>query len=189
MKSILVCNQKGGVGKSLCCDELAFSFERSKIPFNFYDLDNQGGTLHKTNKMENAEINIIDTPGALQKSLSDWIKESDLIIVPTKTTARDITPLMRMIQIISEYPRKKLLVVMNCFRPYNASKEFSAWFSNTYPRIPVVVLSQAEAFIQAGAEGKSVVEYAKRSKAAAQTTIFVNTVRTMIGMEKEKTYN
>lgn len=185
MKSILVCNQKGGVGKSLCSDELAFSFERSKIPFNFYDLDNQGGTLHHTNKMENAEISIIDTPGALQKSLSDWIKESDLIIVPTKTTARDITPLMRMIKIISEHPEKKLLVVMNCYRPYKASKEFSAWFSNTYPKIPVVILSQAEAFIQAGAEGKSVVDYARRSKAAEQTKKFVNTVRDMIDIKEE----
>ena len=46
MKTILVCNQKGGVGKSLCADEIAFSFERSGIPVSFYDLDTQGGTLH-----------------------------------------------------------------------------------------------------------------------------------------------
>ena len=48
MKTILVCNQKGGVGKSLVADEIAFSFERSGIPVSFYDLDTQGGTLHKT---------------------------------------------------------------------------------------------------------------------------------------------
>lgn len=45
MKTILVCNQKGGVGKSLVADEIAFSFERSGIPVSFYDLDAQGGTL------------------------------------------------------------------------------------------------------------------------------------------------
>ena len=39
MKNILVCNQKGGVGKSLIADELAFSFERSGIPVSFFDLD------------------------------------------------------------------------------------------------------------------------------------------------------
>lgn len=48
MKTILVCNQKGGVGKSLVADEIAFSFERSGIPVSFYDLDAQGGTLHCT---------------------------------------------------------------------------------------------------------------------------------------------
>lgn len=41
MKTILVCNQKGGVGKSLVADEIAFSFERSGIPVSFYDLDAQ----------------------------------------------------------------------------------------------------------------------------------------------------
>ena len=47
MKTILVCNQKGGVGKSLVADEIAFSFERSGIPVSFYDLDAQGGPLHR----------------------------------------------------------------------------------------------------------------------------------------------
>lgn len=50
MYNILVCNQKGGVGKSLIADELAFSFERSGIPLNFYDLDSQGGTIHRSQK-------------------------------------------------------------------------------------------------------------------------------------------
>ena len=48
MKNILICNQKGGVGKSLIADELAFSFERSQIPLSFFDLDRQGGTIHQT---------------------------------------------------------------------------------------------------------------------------------------------
>lgn len=55
MKTILVCNQKGGVGKSLCADEIAFSFERSGIPVSFYDLDTQGGTLHETHEADGAQ--------------------------------------------------------------------------------------------------------------------------------------
>ena len=47
MVNILVCNQKGGVGKSLIADELAFSFERSGVPVSFIDLDAQGGTVHQ----------------------------------------------------------------------------------------------------------------------------------------------
>lgn len=35
MKTILVCNQKGGVGKSLRADEIAFSFELTGTPMNF----------------------------------------------------------------------------------------------------------------------------------------------------------
>ena len=56
MKTILVCNQKGGVGKSLVADEIAFSFERSGIPVSFYDLDAQGGTLHRTQEADGADV-------------------------------------------------------------------------------------------------------------------------------------
>ena len=56
MKTILVCNQKGGVGKSLVADEIAFSFERSGIPVSFYDLDAQGGTLHRTREADGAQV-------------------------------------------------------------------------------------------------------------------------------------
>lgn len=65
MKNIVICNQKGGVGKTLISDELAFLFEKDEIKINFYDLDQQGGTLHKTQESEDAAVSIIDTPGAL----------------------------------------------------------------------------------------------------------------------------
>lgn len=61
MKTILVCNQKGGVGKSLVADEIAFSFERSGIPVSFYDLDTQGGTLHETHEADAAQVAVVDT--------------------------------------------------------------------------------------------------------------------------------
>lgn len=60
MKTILVCNQKSGVGKSLVADEIAFSFERSGIPVSFYDLDAQGGTLHQTNEVKDAEQSVVE---------------------------------------------------------------------------------------------------------------------------------
>ena len=45
MKTILVCNQKGGVDKPLVADEVFFSSERFGIPVSLYDLDTQVGTL------------------------------------------------------------------------------------------------------------------------------------------------
>lgn len=96
MKNILICNQKGGVGKSLIADELAFSFERSQIPLSFFDLDRQGGTIHQTAQRVQAQAAVIDTPGALQRQLGEWIAHADVIVIPTRTTSRDIEPLMRM---------------------------------------------------------------------------------------------
>ena len=113
MKTILVCNQKGGVGKSLVADEIAFSFERSGIPVSFYDLDTQGGTLHETHEADGAQVAVVDTPGALQEGLADWLKEADVVVIPTRTTSRDIEPLMRMRKAVFKNSRAKIVYVMN----------------------------------------------------------------------------
>lgn len=100
MKNILICNSKCGVGKSLITDKLAFYLEQKNIAYSFYDLDNQCGTVHNNSKSDNALVSVIDTLGALQEQLAQWIKSDHLIIVSTRTTSRDIEPLRRMIDII-----------------------------------------------------------------------------------------
>lgn len=129
MKNIVVCNQKGGVGKSLVADELAFSLERSKLSTSFYDLDGQGGTLHETKEVESAETSVVDTPGALQRELADWLKGTDFTCVV---------------------------------------------------RIP-----QSELFVQAGAAGISVVDFAPRSKAARAVLEMCYAVRHVAGLPQE----
>lgn len=122
MKTILVCNQKGGVGKSLVADEIAFSFERSGIPVSFYDLDAQGGTLHRTHEADGAQVAVVDTPGALQEALSEWLKEADVVVIPTRTTSRDIEPLMRMRKAVFKHSRAKIVYVMNGWNRFKASR-------------------------------------------------------------------
>lgn len=48
------------------------------IPVSFYDLDTQGGTPHKTHEADGVQVAVVDTPGALQKGLADWLKEADV---------------------------------------------------------------------------------------------------------------
>lgn len=189
-KTILICNQKGGVGKSLCADEIAFSLERTGIPVSFYDLDVQGGTIHVTHEVENAEVVVVDTPGALQEALHDWVKAADVVVIPTKTTSRDIDPLMRMRKAVFKHSDAKIVYVMNGWNRFKASRDFMDWFEDVAgDQQTMVKLPQAEAFVRAGAAGKSIVEYAPRSKAAASTMEFVNTVREVTGLEKEQIIN
>ena len=114
MKTILICNQKGGVGKTLIADELVFVLERDLIPYSLYDLDNQGYAIHKTTNNPNAEVQVVNTPGALQENLLQWIKEAEFIIIPTMMSNRDTAPLERMIKILEPYKDKKsVLYVLN----------------------------------------------------------------------------
>lgn len=190
MKKILICNQKGGVGKSLIADELAFSFERSNIPLAFLDLDNQGGTIHKTDRNEDAEVAIVDTPGALQSKLKDWLADADVIVVPTRTTSRDIEPLQRMQRAIlaNVKPGTPVLYVLNGWNRWRASHDFLEWFMGYSQQKPESIqkLPQSEQFVQAGAAGMSVVTYAKSPTAASRATLeLCNSVRQAAGFAIE----
>lgn len=188
MFNILVCNQKGGVGKSLIADELTFSFERSKIPVSFMDLDAQGGTIHHTAQHEDAKVAVIDTPGALLQDLKDWIAKADIIIIPTKTTIRDIEPLQRMQRAVqaSQGTGKPVLYVLNGWNRWRASRDFIDWFRGISGDALILKLPQSEQFVQASAGGVSVVEYSRRSPAAMATLDLCNRVRKLAGFKPEK---
>lgn len=185
MKTILVCNQKGGVGKSLIADELAFSFERSRIPVSFYDMDAQGGTLHSTRENPEAAVAVVDTPGAFQKDLADWLKEADVIVIPTRATSRDIEPLMRMQKAALRNSRAPIIYVINGWNRFKASKDFLDWFKDSTEKQIILKIPQSESFVQAGANEKSVIEYAPRTKAAVATVKMVNSIRKAAGFPEE----
>ena len=114
MKTVLIMNQKGGVGKTLIADELAFALERDKIPFNFFDMDGQGSPIHQTSKRDDAEVQIIDTAGALHKDMGEWIANADFIIIPTMMSSRDLPPLERMIEICNKNKGSKTVLYGTC---------------------------------------------------------------------------
>lgn len=193
MKKILICNQKGGVGKSLIADEIAFSFERSNIPTAFLDLDSQGGTVHKTDKRSDAKVAIIDTPGALQVKMGEWMTAADVIIIPTRTTSRDIEPLLRMLEIVRENTQETpVVIVMNGWNRWRASSDFLSWFNNrnkTYIRSKKIVickLPQSEQFVRASASGQSVIEYSKYGPIVKATRDLCDLTRKLAGFKPEK---
>lgn len=155
MKTIMVANQKGGVGKSLISDELAFHFERDNIPTSFYDLDDQGGTIHETSAKPDAEVQIVDTPGALVDNLDKYLQETDLLIIPTRPSARDIPPLERIID-IAKANNTKIYVVLNAQNRFTPSCDFESWFVNTHGDLPYDKLPETVQFIKAGAKQSSI---------------------------------
>ena len=114
-------------------------------------------------------MRVVDTPGALQEQLTNWIEEADFIIVPTLMSNRDTAPLERMIKIMEPYEKKKpILYVLNKWNRYNITKDFIKWFQAKYPDLHTAILCDTTAFGQAGAYGVSIVEYQAKSLGAKQ---------------------
>lgn len=188
MKTILIAQQKGGVGKTLIADELAFAFERDKIPFNFYDLDNQGSAIHQTSEDPEAVVQIVDTPGALNPELKKWIEAADFIIVPTMMSNRDKEPLERMISILQPYEStKSILYVFNRWDRFNFTKDFINYFNSVYPDLKTTILSNTTAFNQAGACGMSINEYQPSNVGCKQIAYIYNAIKFDLNIKDERT--
>ena len=186
MKTILICNQKGGCGKSTIADNIAWSLERTNTPYNFYDMDGQGGVIHETAEMDGAEIAVIDTPGALQPEMRKWMEAADCIVIPTKTTRMDIKPLQRMMDLVED-KTCPVIYVVNGVNRYTSTKVFEEWFSSAMPpRNICMKIPQAEAIAQASIYGESVVTYAPKSPAAIAMKELINLIRLTVGLKPEK---
>ena len=169
MKTILVANQKGGSGKTLLADTLATAFELDEVKINFVDLDQQGGAIHSTTDNEDAAVQIVDTPGALQKDLKNWMQDADFIVIPTMMSSRDIPPLIKTLEVYESIKTKvPALVVFNRWNRTNNTKNFIEWFEEDYPNIDTAILCDSTAFNDAGAKGLSIEEYRPRSNGAKQ---------------------
>ena len=116
---------------------------------------------------------------------AEWLKEADVVVIPTRTTSRDIEPLMRMRKAVFKHSRAKIVYVMNGWNRFKASRDFMEWFDGLAGDQTVVTLPQSEAFVQAGAAGVSVVEFDRRGKAARATRALVDTVREAAGFPRE----
>lgn len=186
MKNVLVCNQKGGVGKTLIADELAFAFERDGIHFNFYDLDCQGSSIHESKIDPDAVVSVIDTAGALQPDMIKWFEEADFIIVPTMMSNRDVAPLERMIGLLEPFKGKKpILFVFNRWNRFNISKDFIGWFNTLYPDLKTACISDTTDFNQAGARSESIFDFKPSNAACKQIDHIYGAIKYELNIKSE----
>ncbi len=188
MKTILVMNQKGGVGKTLIANELAFALERDNIPFNFYDMDGQGSSLHKTAKMDGAEVQIVDTAGVLNVKMNEWIENADFIVIPTMMSYENMHPLERMIELCGKFKATKpILYVFNRANRFSITRDFISWFDTTYPDLKTATLSETIAFAQSGLLGKSVVEFQPNNKGSKDIEKIYSIIKYELNLKERRT--
>lgn len=110
--------------------------------------------LHVTHEVKDTEVAVVDTPEALQEALPDWLKATDVVVIPMRTVSRDREPLMQMRKAVFKHSRAKIVYVINGWNRFKASRDFIDWFKGLAGDQMVVRLPQSEAFIQAGVVGK-----------------------------------
>lgn len=180
MKSILFANQKGGVGKTLLADETAFHLEKD-YKVSFLDLDQQGGAIHETKEVPEADYLVIDTPGALQTELKDWIAEADVVVIPTNCNRHDMVPLERVMEIASEFDKEKFIIVFNRWNRFSGTAEFINWFNCSYPGYKTMLIPMSVALTDAAARSMSIEEFKPKHKAASAIDEFIKLVRKTLG--------
>lgn len=187
MKKVLIVAQKGGVYKTGIADNLAFSMEDTHTPFDFYELDAQGGSLHETTENDDAAVAIIDTPGYLVDGIEDMIADADVIIIPTRASVSDMPAFGRMRQMVQTHaPTTPTIVVVTGWNRYNNCTSYCQWLKETKrSQETLYSIPQSEIVPQSAAAGVSIIRYAPRSLPAVKMREVTNKVRELIGLQLE----
>lgn len=85
----------------------------------------------------------------VSQALSDWVR-GGVVVIPIRTTSRDVEPLMRMRKAVFKNGHAKIVYVMNGWNRFKASRDFMERFEGLAGDQTVVTLPQSEAFVQAG---------------------------------------
>lgn len=188
MKRIAIIAIKGGTGKSTLANELAFSLDRSNIPYSYYDMDGQRGGAHTENEVSDARIMIADTPAAVEsRGLKEIAQSADIVVIPTRTGAYEMYSWAETLHTIHQAnPDAEIIIVHNAANRYRLSREYHEWLAENAAGAPVYTIPQAEAVPQAQALEKSVITYAPKSKAGQAFKIVVNAIREAAGLPREE---
>lgn len=168
MYTVLLLNQKGGVGKTTIADELAFALERRGMTVAFVSTDPQGGSVHEVCEdpdfAEACDFQIVDTAGVLEREVADWCRAADTILIPMLPSVRDLEPTMRTRDVAVESGTQAAIhLIVNGYYAYGQLDKQLLEFLDS-EQIPVIAkVPRAVALSKAAAEGKSVADYDSRS--------------------------
>lgn len=187
MKILTVANRKGGAGKSTCAAHLALEAVTDGMKVILIDMDPQK-TLemwwHKrdsenpflieatandlaeiTEKLTNKafDLCIIDTPGDASLNAVAGIKVSDLVLIPSKPTAPDLTAIGRTISMVEENHKKFAFVITQGIVRAKATLQAASVLSQFGAVAPAVV-SNRTSYANAMGQGNSAVSYDKAAE-------------------------
>lgn len=182
MKVLTIANRKGGAGKSTCAAHLAVEAVKSGLRTIIIDMDPQK-TLEGwwenrvTDDIQLVEVTsnelpekidvllskgfdlcIIDTPGDVSENALCGIGVADLVLIPSKPTAPDLSAIGRTINIVEQNKKKFVFVVTQAVSNTKSTFQASSVLSGFGAVAPSAIsnrVSYQRAMGQGGDAGES----------------------------------
>lgn len=192
MKVIAIASRKGGSGKTTLAGHLAVQAERAGDgPVALVDADPQGSLADWWNKraaatpvfMQTAlsdladniarlrdmgtKLLIIDTPPALTSSIGDIIKQSDLVVIPTRPSPHDLRSIGATVELV-EHLGKPLVFVLNGATPRARITSEAVTILSRYGLLAPVIVHQRVDFASSMIDGRTVMELPGETRSAAE---------------------
>jgi chromosome partitioning protein len=207
MKTLAICCQKGGVGKTTLVTELAVAFALQGHAIAVADCDPQEtsclwrdlrgkddcvvqalppellDTRLKALSLTGCDLAIIDTPPVSKDTSSAAIRQADLVLIPTRPAAFDLKATQDTIhQCRTE---NKPYVVVITFAPSQKGAELTdslAALAQTHTQFCPVLIHQYVAYPRAQKSGASSLEIEPNGKAAGEIRALADFLAGRLGL-------
>lgn len=182
MFTVLIINQKGGVGKTTIADELVFALERRGLKAAYVSTDPQGGSVHEQpedyGEIEASDFQIVDTAGVLSGGLGEWCANADLVLIPLMPSSRDIEPTLRTYEIAKENVRADAPIrfIVNGYYPYGVLDGELLEFMKDEGLPVLVKIPKTVALARAAGRGVSVADFDAKNPSVAAFELLADEV-------------
>jgi len=206
MHVIAVASQKGGSGKTTLAGHLAVAADRAGAgPVALVDTDPQGSLAEWWNaraaetplfartaaerlaedigRMSELGIKllVIDTPPAIEATISEVVRAADLVVVPARPSPHDLRAAGATVELI-ERLGKRLVFVINGATPRARITSEAVMALSQHGTLAPVVIHQRTAFAASMIDGRTVMEIPDEPRASAEvTTLWEYLSRRLLG--------
>lgn len=192
MRVIAIASQKGGSGKTTLAGHLAVQAERAGVgSVALVDADPQGSLADWWNERENPtpvfvhtsaqrleqdleeleqlgiDLLIIDTPPAITTTITDVIRVSDMVVIPTRPSPHDLRSVGRTVELV-EAIGKPLVFVVNGATPRARITSEAAIALSQHGTLAPSIIHQRVDFAASMIDGRTVMELDERSRSAQE---------------------
>jgi chromosome partitioning protein len=195
MHILCVASQKGGSGKTTLAGHLAVQADRAGSgPVALVDTDPQGSLSEWWNartaetplfartsigRLESdiqrmrelgIKLLIIDTPPAIEATISEVMRLSDLVIVPARPSPHDLRAAGATVELIARLG-KPLIFVVNAATPRARITNEAVMALSQHGTLAPVIISQRTGFAAAMIDGRTVMEVPGEERSAEEVVL------------------